>query len=229
MKKTLLFLLSICLLTPAFADERDRAIIVSSANDQVQLEVLSRVGYGFHVTKSPDFKPSVSGEFYFNVLQLDVFPTDWLGLSLGADCAFNRFNGKNAEFYLDEHYRIQAKDYSNASSFPLGTKLSGGLKYFSFNFPLVAHGIIGDLKISAGAELDVNLPGTAYYSYRNDNKTVRVAESKALLNRCSFNVVAGITFCDMGVYFKFTPNFAPLLPAGSVQMNYWTVGIIYGM
>ena len=229
MKKTLLLFLSICLLTPAFADERDRAIIASSANDQVQVEVLSRVGYGFHITKSLDFRPSVSGEFFFNVLQLDVFPTDWLGFSLGADCAFNRFNGKNAEFYLDGLKRIQADDFSGASSFNLGTKLSGGFKYFSFNFPLVAHGMIGDLKISAGAELDVNLPGTAYYSYRNDNKTMRVSESKAWLNRCSFNVVAGITYCDMGVYFKFTPSFAPLLPAGSVQMNYWTVGIIYGM
>lgn len=228
MKKTFLLLLAIIYIVPVFADERDRAIIASSADDRVQIEVLSRVGYGFHIVKTPDYKPSVSGEFFFNVMQLDVFPHPNLGLSLGVDCAFNRFTSKTTEFYLDADHKIQALDFSQYSV-PVGSKHNGGFKYFSFHAPLMVRGIVGDLKISAGGELGVNLPGTAYYSHKVDNRTNSVSENKARLNTCSFAIVAGITYCDLGFFAKFYPKATSVLPSGSVSMSYWTIGFIYGM
>ena len=228
MNKTLLFLLSICLLTPALADERDRAIIASSADDRVQLELLSRVGYGFHIVKTDAFKRKVSGEFFFNVLQLDAFPIPNLGLSLGVDCAFNRISANGAEFYLDAARKIQALNLSNADM-PYGAKLTGGFKNFSLITPLMVRGIFGDLKVSLGAEVHANLTGTAYYNYYVNNKTTRVSESKARVNRFSGAVVGSVTYCDMGFFVKYYPTFAPLLPAGSVPMSYWTIGLIYGM
>jgi len=228
MKKTLLFLLSICLLTPAFADERDRAVIASTPDDRVQLELLSRLGYGFHIVRSTEFKPAVSGAFFFNIMQFDVFPSDYFGISLGVDCSFSRFSSKGAEFYLDSDRKIQVLDL-NDSFVPYGSKLTGGFKHFSFNAPLMLRAKLGDFKISVGAELDVNLPGTAYYVYTVDNKTTRVTERKARLNRVSGAAVASITFCDLGFFAKYYPGFAPLLPAGSVSMSYWSIGFIYGM
>ena len=228
MKKVLLFLLSICVLTPAFADERDRAIIAASSDDRVQLEVLSRVGYGFHIVKTDAFKRKVSGEFFFNVLQLDAFPIPNLGLSLGVDCAFNRFTANGAEFYLDADRKIQAINLSDVHM-PYGAKLTGGFKNFSLSAPLMVRGLFGDFKVSVGAELDVNFPATAYYTYYIENRTTRVSENKGSLNRVSAAVVASATFCDMGFFVKFYPKFAPMLPSGSVPMSYWTVGFIYGM
>jgi hypothetical protein len=228
MKKSILLLLSIIYIIPAFADERDRAIIASTVDDRLQLEVLSRVGYGFHIVKTPDFKPAVSGEFFFNVMQLDVFPHPNLGLSLGVDCAFNRFTSKSAEFYLDSDHRVQALDLREYPV-PVGSKHRGGFKHFSFHVPLMVRGIVGDLKVSAGGELGVNLPGTAYYSHTIDNRTNRVSETKAKLNTCSFAIVTSITYCDMGFFAKFYPKATSILPAGSVSMSYWTIGFIYGM
>jgi len=228
MKKTILLLLAIIYIVPAFADERDRAVIVASVDDRVQLEVLSRVGYGFHIVKTPDFKPAVSGGFFFNVMQLDVFPHQNLGLSLGVDCAFERFTSKSAEFYLDADHKIQAIDLRNYTV-PVNSKHNGGFKYFSFHAPLMVRGILGDLKVSAGGELDINLPGTAYYSHTVDNKTTRVSETKAKLNTCSFAIVASITYCDMGFFAKFYPKATSVLPSGSVSMSYWTIGFLYGM
>lgn len=228
MKKTILLLLSIIYIIPAFADERDRAIIASTVDDRLQLEVLSRVGYGFHIVKTPDFKPAVSGEFFFNVMQLDVFPHPNLGLSLGVDCAFNRFTSKSAEFYLDSDHRVQALDLREYPV-PVGSKHRGGFKHFSFHVPLMVRGIVGDLKVSAGGELGVNLPGTAYYSHTIDNRTTRVSETKAKLNTCSFAIVASITYCDLGFFAKFYPRATSVLPSGSVSMSYWTIGFLYGM
>ena len=225
MKKILLFVLTILIITPAFADERDRAIIAATPDDRVQLEVLSRVGYGFHIVQTTDFKPRVSGEFFFNVFQLDVFPNDYLGLSLGVDCAFDRFTSRSSIFYLDAERRIQAA----TPNLYADSNLTGGFKNFSLNAPLMVRGILGDFKASVGAEVNLNFPGTAYYSYREGDKTTRVTESRAWLHRFSGAVVASATFCDMGFFVKFYPKFAPLLPAGSVSMSYWTIGFIYGM
>ena len=223
MKKILLFVLTIYIMLPAFADERDRAIVAATSDDKVQLEVLSRIGYGFHIVQTSEFKPKVSGEFFFNVFQLDVFPNDYLGLSLGVDCAFDRFTSRGSIFFLDTDKRILAE---KADHFP---NLSGGFKHFSLIAPLMVRGILGDFKLSAGAEVNLNFPGTAYYSFGSDNKTTRVAEKGGSINRFSGAVVAGATFCDMGFFVKFYPQFASLLPAGSVSMRYWTVGFIYGM
>lgn len=225
MKKILLFVLTIFIIMPAFADERDRAIIASTPDDRVQLEVFSRVGYGFHIVQSNDYKPRVSGEFFFNVFQLDVFPNDYLGLSLGIDCAFNRFTSRTSIFYLDSDRRIQPATpnlYSDA-------KLSAGFKDFSLGMPLMVRGILGDFKASVGAEVNLNFPGMTYYSFREGDKTTRVTERRAWVNRFSGAVVTSVTFCDLGFFVKFYPKFAPLLPAGSVSMNYWTIGFIYGM
>lgn len=216
------------LLAPAFADERDRAVIVSSVDDRLQLEVLSHVGYGFHIVKTPDFKPAVSGGFFFNVMQMDVFPHENLGLSLGVDCAFERFTSRSAEFYLDSDHLIQALDFSS-HSVPVGSKHRGGFKYFSFHVPLMVRGILGDLKVSAGGELGVNLPGTAYYSHTVDNRTTRVSETKARLNTCSFAIVASVTYSDLGFFAKFYPKATSVLPSGSVSMSYWTIGFLFGM
>lgn len=227
MKKVLIFLLSICLLTPAFADERDRAIIVASSDDRVQFEVFSHIGYGFHIVQTAAYKPRVSGEFFFNALQLDVFPTDWLGLSLGVDCAFDRFSSSGSEFYLDAERRIQA--YTPDTQAPYGSKLYGGFKNFSLRSPLMVRGKIGDFKASAGIEADLNFSGTAYYTYKINNKTTRVSENKGWINRFSAAFVVSATYCDIGFFVKFYPRFAPLLPSGSVPFNYWTIGFVYGM
>ncbi len=228
MKKTILILLAIIYIVPAFADERDRAVIAASVDDRVQLEVLSRVGYGFHIVKTTEFKPAVCGEFFFNAMQLDVFPHPNLGLSLGVDCAFDRFTSKSAEFYLESDRTIQALDFRDYPV-PVGSKHNGGFKYFSLHAPLMVRGILGDLKVSAGGELSVNLAGSTYYSHTVDNRTTRVSETKAKLNTCSFAIVASITYCDLGFFAKFYPRATSVLPSGSVSMSYWTIGFLYGM
>ena len=227
MKRLLFSFLLAMLLLPAAAENRDRAIIVASSDDKVQLETLSRIGYGFHFVKSPAFKPGAAGEFFFNFAQLDIFPTEFLEIQLGLDAEFNHFSSRSASFFLDDGRCVQVMDLPSYSK--TGSKYRSGFRYFNINAPLMVKGIIQYLQVGVGVEASLNLAGKTFSDYREDNIRTNTTESGAKLNRFSFGLVAGLTYSDFGFFVKYYPKPSKVLAPGSVELSYWTLGITYGL
>lgn len=227
MKKLLLVILLAMAQLPLVAENRDRAIIVASSNDRFQLETLSRIGYGYHFVKSAEFKPSGAGEFFFNFVQIDYFPTDFLEIQFGLDCEFNHFSSKYSRFILDDHYRVQVEPFPEYSK--TNTSFRGGFRYFNINAPLLVKGIIGYLQIGLGAEVSLNVAGKTFNNLKVDNTRTQFSESKIALNRFSFGLVGGVTFDDFGLYVKYYPRASRNLVPGSVEFTHWTLGFTFGL
>jgi hypothetical protein len=54
-------------------------------------------------------------------------------------------------------------------------------------------------------------------------------ERKAKVNPFSYGLVATASYGVFGVYFKYYPKSSRLLPEGSVDLSYSTIGIVLGM
>jgi hypothetical protein len=227
MKKLFFVFLSVIVLLPVAAENRDRAIVLASSNDKLQVETLSRIGYGFHFVKSSEFKPSAAGEFFFNFVQLDVFPTEFLEIQFGLDCEFNHYTSKSSYFFLDSDRKVQVTDFQELDK--ANSRFRGGVRTFNINAPLMVKGIFGFFQVGVGIEGSLNLAGKAYYNHRVGNTRDTHSEAKAALNLFSFGLVAGATYDDFGFYVKFYPKPSRVLAPGSVDFSYWTLGVTFGL
>jgi hypothetical protein len=226
MKKVLLAALMALVAVPSFAAPDDDALFTSS-NGVVQFDMASHIGYGYHFVKSADFKPNWSGEIFFNVLKIGIYPAEVLGIEMNVDCLFNNFNSKTAVFSLDKDKLVHATDFSEVV--PSGYEKSrGGLNVFSLSTPVLLKGIFGDFEVGVGAEASFNLVGDVYHRYRKDNVRTRIDESKAKVNPFSYGFVATFSHNDAGIFFKYYPKSSRLLPEGSVDLSYMTLGIAFG-
>ena len=227
MKKAILVALALVFAAPLFAIDDDfDNVVYSSANNHVRFEVLSTFGYGYHIVKSNDFNSNGSSEFFFNVASLGLYPVDSFGLELGLDCAFNAFDSRNSAFILDNERKVQAMEFSTLVA---GTpdRHRGNFDVFSLNIPAVAKVKIGDFSLGGGAVASFNLLGSTTYYYKQDNRREEVTYTRAQMNRFTYSFVATLGYGSMGAYFKYYPASSPLLPEGSVDMSYMTIGLVF--
>lgn len=208
----------------AFAQEEP---IYTSPDGQLTFDVVSHVGFGYHVTKSTTFTPSFSSEFFVNIVKLGVYPVQQLGFELGVDVEGNFFNSKTSAFAVDSQKKIQAISFPNPEGGNLD-KTRGGFNYLTFNAPLLVKGIFGKVEIGVGAEASLNCLGETYYRFRQENKYTRVEMTDADVNLFSYGIIASLSYDDAGVYFKYYPKGSRILPDGSVDVNFVTVGIAFG-
>ena len=226
MKRILTIILAASMAFTALA-QSDREPLYSSADGTVTFNLLSRFGYGYNFVKTEAFEPISSGETFLTIFQIGLYPTENLGFELGADIAYNYFRSKNRTFTLDSSRKIQVVDIPTTEGNM--ERFRSGIGSVSANFPLVVKGIFGKFELGAGAEARLNFAGSTSFSYRQDNRYVSVEERKAKLNLFNYDILAVISYDDMGVYFKYYPKGPRFLPEGSVDFSWMTLGIVFQM
>ena len=222
MKKILALLAATLLATSAFA--QDDNVIVSSKDGVVSLETVSHFGWGYHFVKSDDFKRAGAGQFFINLLNLDIRPAEVFGLGLGVDAKFDYFASKKDSFYLDGDKKIQAMPFAEGYD-----KTRSEINVTSLSFPLLAKVYFGDWHVSLGAEADLNLWGHTYNFTKEANVRTRVTERKAKLETFSYGLIAAIQHNDFGIFCKYYPKSSKILPDGSVDFSYCTLGLAIGL
>lgn len=218
--------LAALLTATAFASEPDEPVY-SSSNGKFTFDLFSHIGWGYHITNSNDFKPAGAGEFFFNLAKLGLYPTSNLGIEFGVDIEGNYFRSKESFFVLDSQNRIQAIDIASnmVGSYE---KARGAFNYLTFNAPLMVKGIFDKFEFGIGAEASLNCLGETYITYNTGNKRTQIDESEAEINLFSYGLVATIGYDDMSLYFKYYPKGSKVLPDGSVDLSFVTVGIAFG-
>lgn len=212
---------------PGFAQDEDfDNVVYRSADDVVRFEVLSHIGYGYHILNSNDFRSRMSDEYILNLFNFGLYPIDALGIELGVDLAFNDFASNSHAFFLDPEHRVQAIEFSELVTGTLDRHY-GSADVFSLNAPLLLKLRAGDFWIGGGAVGSLNLMGRTEYAYRQDNRRVEVSERRAKVNTFSYGLVATLGYDMLGLYFKYYPKTSRMLPEGSVDMSYMTIGVLF--
>lgn len=227
MKKIAMLALAALISVPMFAQEEEwDNLVYSSPNNVVRFELLSNFGYGYHFINSSDFRSRMSDEFFFNIAQFGLYPIDALGIEMGVDLAFSDFASNSHAFYLNSDRKIQAIEFSELVPGTLDRHY-GSADIFSINAPLLLKLRAGNFWIGGGAIGSLNLSGRTDYAYRQDNRRVEVSERRAQINRFTYGLVATLGFDSFGVYFKYYPKTSRLLPEGSMDINYMTLGFVF--
>ena len=229
MKKLVMLALAALVAIPVFAQVEKEPIYTSPAGN-FKFDVLGHVGFGFNSTKSADFKPRFSYDLFANVLKFGVYPVPVLGLELGVDVEFNHFGSKESAFGLDANDKIRAVDFNTLS---LGVfnnidRKRSDFGVFSLSAPLLLKGIFGSFEIGAGAEAFWNITGNTYAFLRQDNRDMTFTERKAKVNPFSYAILGSISYNQVGLFVKVYPKSSRLLPEGSVDLNFTTIGIAVG-
>ena len=73
------------------------------------------------------------------------------------------------------------------------------------------------------------ISGVNSYWVEKGNRNMTINERKAKVNPFSYGIVATASYGAFGLYFKFYPKSSRLLPDGSVDLSYTTVGIVLGL
>lgn len=191
----------------------------------LDFQVLSHVGYGYHLMDAQEFTQGFKGfnrEFFLNTVELDIWPARWLSLNLGLDLKWQNITPAAGNiFQLDTN-----NDIVYAST-PAGTTgMQSTLHYFSLAVPLALNFNLGLLGFSAGAEL-VYTPASRVSikdSYSIDSSEYKVVTRGCNFNKLSWDIFATVYAGLTGVYFRYYPQ-QPLVP--TAPFNYMTVGIYF--
>ena len=165
MKKILFIVIAAMFAVQSFAQNDDLSLVVASSDDEkVQFEMISHMGYGFHIVKSDSFDPNAAGEFFINIANLKLYPVEQFGFEIGIDFLLNHFNQKNSMFFVDNSRIIQTSANLN-TIFGISDydKLRTGFTTVSFNAPVLAKGKFGEFEIGAGIDGSWNLTGNTWY------------------------------------------------------------------
>lgn len=227
MKKILISALSVLMAVSAYAAGPEEPVYASESG-KFTFDLMSHMGWGYHAVKSNDYSPSGAGEFFFNIVKFGLYPTQNLGIELGGDFEVNYFRSKKAFFGLDSKNLIQAKPFED---YGLGSTLErprGGFTFLTFNFPLMIKGNFDKFQVGVGAEASLNFLGETNISYEIGNTKTQQQQTDAALNLFTYGVIATLGYDDMSLYFKYYPKGSKVLPDGSVDLNYVTIGIAFG-
>lgn len=226
MKKILFSALAALFAASAFAANPDEPVY-SSDNGKFTFDLFSHLGYGYHAVKSDAFKASNSGEFFFNIVKFGLYPTEHLGIELGGDFEFNYIRSKQTFFGLDSKNLIQVVDFSTMEIGKSLEKARGGFSFLTANFPLMVKGIFNSVEVGIGAEASLNFLGETNLRYEVGNTRTQMQQSDAEVNLFSYGMIATLAYDGLGLYFKYYPKGSKVLPDGSVDINYVTVGIAF--
>ena len=226
MKKLVMLALAAMMAIPVFAQEDESTRVYTAPSGKAFVDMMGHIGYGYHFVKSEEYTPAWSGEFFFNVLQFGLRPVDGLGIDLSVDFAWSDFASKKNAF-------TQVNQIIKASSFDLvgeGSldRKNSSIDVFSLTAPLVVKGIFGKFELGAGAFASWNIAASTTLNYRKDNVRANIEEVKAKVNPFTYGIIASASYDEFGVYFRYYPKSSRLLPEGSVDLSYMTLGIVLG-
>ena len=226
MKKILLIVFAAMFAVQSFAQDDDLSLVVASSDDEkVKFEMISHMGYGFHIVKSDDFDPKTAGEFFINIADLKLYPIEQFGFEIGIDLLLNHFNQKNSMFFVDNSRIIQNSLFVDTISGY--DKLRTGFTTVSFNAPVLAKGKFGKFEIGAGIDGSWNLTGNTWYRYKSNGHRTEVRENKGKVNSLTYGLLATVSYDGFGIYFRYRPKSQKLLPEGSLDFTYMTVGVAF--
>lgn len=226
MKKLVLLALAALVAIPVLAQDDEENRVYTASNGKAFVDVLDHIGYGYHFVKSADYTPAWSGEFFMNLLEFGIRPADVLGIDLGIDMFWSNFDSKTDAF-MQANQIIKTVDFSHYVDGNAGKKNSG-FDVFGLTAPLVVKGIFDKFVIGGGAFANWNITGSTYCRYRKDNVRAQLDEVKAKVNPFTYGFLATVSYNDFGVYFKYYPKSSKLLPEGSVDLSYMTLGLVIG-
>ena len=232
MKKTL-FIISVLVAMPLFgfqaqAQDESAFEIVSSDSGVVSLDAASHIGFGYNLLKSDDFTSSGSGEFFVNILNLKIYPTDVFGVEIGVDYKTMDFESKEQAFYLDGDKKIQVKPFNEV--YPGNfTKTRSRFRSNTFSVPVLFKLVAGTTSIGLGVEGNMNLNGRVKGKYFDGDKKVKDIKKGAQFTKYDYNFLATLDFDGTGVYFRYYPKSSQILPEGSVNVGFMAVGVIFDM
>ena len=226
MKKLVMLALAALVAIPVFAQDGESTRIYTAPSGNAYIDLFSHMGYGYHFVSSNDYTPGWSGEFVFNVVKFGLRPADVLGIDLSVDFGWNTFDSKKDAF-LQTNQLIIVGDYSHYVEGTIDKKNSG-FEVFNLSAPLVVKGIFGKFSIGAGAFANWNIAADTYCHYRQNNVRGDLYEVKAKVNPFTYGFLATVSYDGFGVYFKYYPKSAKLLPEGSVDLSYMTLGLSIG-
>ena len=212
----------------AFAQNDDAFAIVSSESGVVSLDAASHIGFGYNLLKSDDFTTSSSEEFFVNILNLKVYPTEWFGIEVGVDYKTMGFDSKENAFFLDNDKKIQAGKVADVIS-GNPEKFRSRFRSNTFSVPVMLKFEAGTTSIGLGVEGDMNLNGRVKSKYFEDGKKVKDIKKGAQFTKYNYNFLATLSFDGTGVYFRYYPKSSQLLPEGSVNVGFMAVGVIFDM
>ena len=231
MKKLILTALVAIFALPVFAQDDAIEPIYTSANGKVTFDVFSHMGFGYNIVNTNDFTPAFSSEFFLNMMNVGLYPTENLGIELGVDLDFNNFGSKESAFVQTKDHLINVLDFESVrlDGSRILTKPRGGINVFSITAPLLIKGMFDKVEIGVGAEACYNITGDTYYYFREDNRRIEVSETKAKVTPFTYDFMAFLSYDDFGVYFKYRPKNVRILPEGGVDLSFLTVGIVLGL
>lgn len=223
MKKTILTALVALLAFPVFAQSDDEPLYTSS-NGQFTFDLFDHIGFGYDAVKSADFKPAFSCDFFMNVIKLGLYPVRNLGLELGVDFEFNDFTSKESAFAQRDGI-IKAIDFPAFDVYGSFDRKRSDFSVFAMSAPVLVKGIFDKVEIGIGAVASWNFTGTTGYHLRTDKSDLNYTERKAKVNPFSFGILATVSYDEFGLFFKYYPKSSHLLPEGSVDLSFTTVGV----
>ena len=226
MKKIVMLALAALVAIPVFAQDDESNRVYTASSGKAYIDMLSHIGYGYHFVKSADYTPAWSGEFFMNLVKFGLRPAEVLGIDLGIDMFWSNFDSKTDAF-MQANQIIKTVDFSHYVDGNAGKKNSG-FDVFGLTAPLVVKGIFDKFVIGAGAFANWNITGSTYCRYRKDNVRAQLDEVKAKVNPFTYGFLATVSYDEFGVYFKFYPKSSRLLPEGSVDLSYMTLGLVLG-
>ena len=225
MKKLVILALAAFLAVPCFAQLEP---VYTSSDGKATFDVLGRLGMGYHITKSNDFKPGWCDEFFFNILKFGIYPTEHFGLELGVDLQVNDFNTKEKAFVQRDGI-IKTADFSTIETLGGVDRKRSDFTTVSLGAPVMLKAKIEKVGFGIGAVASWNFAGSNSYWVEKANRHMDLIEGKAKVNPFSYGLVATASYGVFGVYFKYYPKSSRLLPEGSVDLSYSTIGIVLGM
>ena len=226
MKKLVLLALTALVAIPVFAQDEESNRVYTSSSGKAFIELVDHIGYGYHFIQSNDFTPAWSGEWFLNLVKFGIRPADVLGIDLGIDIGMSNFSSTQNAF-TQVNQLIKATSFDLFAEGSLDRKRSG-FNVYSLNAPVILKGIFGKFELGAGAVASWNFAGSTTLSYRKDNVRANIEEVKAKINPFTYGFLASATLDDFGVYFKYYPKSSKLLPEGSVDLSYMTLGLVIG-
>jgi hypothetical protein len=226
MKKLVMLALAALVAIPVFAQDEGENRLYTASNGKAFIEILDQIGYGYHFVKSTEYTPAWSGEFFMNLVKFGLRPAEVLGIDLGIDMFWSNFNSTTNAFW-QHNQLINVVDFDHYVTGSIEKKNSG-FDVFGLTAPLVVKGIFDKFEIGAGAFASWNITGSTYCRFRQDNVRAQIDEVKAKVNPFTYGFLATVTYDDFGVYFKYCPKSSKLLPEGSVDLSYMTLGLVLG-
>lgn len=225
MKKLVILAVAALLAVPGFAQVEP---VYTSSDGKATFDMFGHLGFGYHITKSNDFKPSWCDEFFVNILKFGLFPTENFGFELGVDLQVNDFNSREKAFVQHDHI-IKAVDFSTLELLGGVDRKRSDFTLVSLGAPVLVKAKFEKVGFGVGAVASWNFAGSTSYWATKGNRNITVNETKAKVNPFSYGIVATASYGAFGVYFKYYPKSSRILPEGSVDVSYSTVGIVLGL